>query len=101
MTDPVERLALAEADAAIARRRLAETVAQLQHRLEPRRLARDARLGLIDVRHTAVERAGVAVRRRPGALAGVVALAGLWLGRHRVAALFRRRSKATSDDDAS
>lgn len=102
MTDPTERLTRAEADAAAARQRLAETMARLQDRLEPRRLVREARLGLADARHSAVERAGVAVRRRPATLAGVVALAGLWLGRHRVVALFRRRqAEATSDDDAS
>lgn len=98
MTDPVIRLAAAEQEAEAARARMNGTVALLQERLEPKRLAREARGGLIDARDAAVERAGDIARRRPGALAGAVAAAGLFLGRHRIARLLRRRrTKATSD----
>ena len=103
MIEPALRVALAERDVAAARARLAKTAAQLQVRLEPRRLAVEARAGLTDARDAAVGRAQAAARRRPGALAGVVALAGLFLARRRIAAMLRRRRPTyeTSDGIAS
>lgn len=100
MSDPVTRLAEAEAKAAAARARLSVTMSALQDRLEPRRLAQEARRGLADAGNVAAEQARDAVRQRPGALAGVVAVAGLFLARHRIAGLFHKR-KATVPGDAS
>lgn len=92
MTDPVERLSTAEANAKVARERLAGTVSVLQERLAPKRLAREAIEDIADVRTVAVDSAG----RHVGALTGVVALAGLFLARNRIAALLGRRPRAQS-----
>lgn len=101
MSEEASRIAAAEADAARARAQLSATLAVLQRRLEPSRLAQEAKRNLADVGTVAAERTREAVRRRPGALAGAVALAGLFLARHRVAALLRRKPKATASNDAS
>ena len=101
MSDPVSRLAAAEAQAALARERLHFSLGALQARLEPKRLAREARRGLSDAGLAATQRTADAARRNPGALAGLVAVAGLFLGRHRIAGLFRRRPKATGAIHAS
>ena len=92
MTDPVQRLAAAEANAALAKQRLSRTLGVLQERLNPGRLAREAASDVIDVGNVAADNA----RRHPGALAGAVAVAGLLLGRHRVLALFTGRPRAAS-----
>jgi len=86
MIDPVERLAAAEVNAAAARERLSGTLATLQQRLNPKRLAREAANDVANAGSLAADSAG----RYPGALAGVVALAGLFLARHRIAYLFGR-----------
>jgi hypothetical protein len=86
MIDPVTRLAAAEANATAARERLSATVTELQQRLNPRRLAREAVSDMADAGSLAADSAG----RNPGALAGAVAIAGLFLARHRVAHLFGR-----------
>ena len=98
MTDPVARLALAEAEATAARERLSMTLAQAQVRLNPKLLAKQATRDAAD-KGTALAQAGVeSVKRNPGALTGVVALAGLFLGRHRIAALFHKDRGATGGD---
>ena len=98
MNDPVQRLAIAEAEAAGARQRLSKTLSVLQDRLNPRRLARDAATDVVDAGGLVVSNA----RRYPGALTGIVAVAGLFLGRHRVVALFtgrpRRQTRARPAD---
>jgi hypothetical protein len=100
MTAVVTRLAEAEAQAIVARERFARSAAALQERLEPRRLARDAAREMRQAGEDAARRTADGARRNPRALAGVVAVAGLFLARHRIASLFRRR-KATGDDPAS
>lgn len=101
MSDPAARLALAEAEATAARDRLHGTLTVLQARLEPKRLARDTAKELSEAGGVAARRTADAARRNPGALAGAVALAGLFLARHRLVALVRRPRKATGDGDAS
>lgn len=87
--DPKQDLFTAEADAALARQRLSGTVAQLQARLDPKLLAEEAK----DAGFSAA-RAGVdGARRNPGIIAGAVAATGLFLARHRIARLFRRKPK--------
>lgn len=90
MTDPVARLAQAEVAAAAARARLNASLAILQQRLEPKRLVRDARRELVEARGVATRRTVAAVRANPTTLAGAVAVAGLFVARHRIVALFRR-----------
>lgn len=92
MTDPVQRLATAETQAAAARERLSATLTALQERLNPKRLAREAADDMVDARSVAAASAS----RHPGALAGLVAVAGLFLARHRIAALFGRQPRAQS-----
>lgn len=90
MTDPATRLLAAEADAALARERLSTTVGQLQARLDPQLLARDAQAVGTAAGLAAIDGA----RRNPGAVAGAVAAIGLFLARHRIGA-FRRHRKAS------
>ena len=99
MSDPVTRLARAEIDAAMAHERLNFSLAVLQQRLEPKRLARETARDLTDAGSAAAARAVDTAKRNPGAVAGVVAAAGLFLGRHRIATLLSR--KATRNRDAS
>lgn len=94
MTDvptPAQNLAAAELRAQRARDQLHYTVAQLQSRLDPRaraeKVARDARI--------AGETAVAIAREKPAVTGGVVAgtalVAGVFLGRHRIARLFARK----------
>lgn len=100
MSDAVTRLAAAEIEAGAARERLSGTLATLQERLAPRRLAREARREIVDAGGVAAQRTAAAVRRRPGGLAGAVALAGLFLARHRIVSLLSRpKRKATRSGD--
>ena len=101
MSDPVTRLASAEAAATLAREHLHVTLGALQARLEPKRLARNAASEMTVAGRAAAQRGVRAARGNPGALAGVVAVTGLFLARHRIASLFRRRREATADSDAS
>lgn len=87
MTDPATRLLAAEADAALARERLSNTVGQLQDRLDPHLLAREAQAAGAAAGRAAVEGA----RRNPGAVAGAVATVGLFIARHRLFGLWRHR----------
>lgn len=87
MTDPTHDLAAAELRAAAARDRLSGTVAQLQARLDPKLLAREAKEAGTAAALDAVDRA----RRNPGVVAGAVGATTLLLARHRLAKLFFRR----------
>lgn len=89
MMDPVQRLAAAEANALAARQRLSRTLTALQERLNPKRLAREAAHDVVDAGTVAADNA----RRHPGALAGAVAVAGLFLARHRVTTLLTGRPR--------
>ena len=92
---PGTRLADAEAEATAARERLNTTLAQLQVKLDPRTLTRQATKEVVD-KSAAAAAAGIdTARRNPGAVAGATAVAGLFLARHRIAHLFRR--KPTTD----
>jgi ElaB/YqjD/DUF883 family membrane-anchored ribosome-binding protein len=95
MSEETARIVAAEADAAKARAQLSTTLALIQRRVEPRRLADEAKRSLADAGSAAAERTKDAVRRRPAVLAGVVAVAGLFFIRHRLAAMVRRKPKAT------
>lgn len=86
MNDPVQRLTAAEHHATVARQRLSSTLSELQQRLAPKRLAREAARDLAEASRTGAD----TVRNNPGAIAGVSALAGLFLARHRIAALIGR-----------
>lgn len=87
--DPKQDLFTAEAEAEQARQRLSGTVAQLQARLDPKLLAGDAKEAGLSVARAGADGA----RRNPGIIAGAVAATGLFLARHRIARLFRRKPK--------
>lgn len=87
MTDPVSDLHRAEVTAEEARRRLNQTVSQLQSRLDPKVLANDAK-----ERGTAVALAGAdSAKRNPGIVAGAAGAFLLFLARGRIRAALRRR----------
>ena len=80
MTDSPE-LAAARIEAERCRARLIGTAEQLQQRLSPKRLTRDAWEGAKDKGADLAENAVDAVRSRPLAATGVVAAVGLFLAR--------------------
>lgn len=95
MTD----LATAQRERAAARDRVTRTLGEIQDRVNPKTVARNAARDLTDA-GTAIAATGVeTARRNPGALAGVTALAGLFLARHRIVALFRRARWYGTDRD--
>ncbi|WP_298092858.1 DUF3618 domain-containing protein [uncultured Sphingomonas sp.] len=89
--EPVRHLADAEAQAAAARERLSHTVGQLQARLDPKLLAREAREAGLQAARSGVDNA----RRNPGVVAGATGLLGLFLVRKPLCRLLRRRPKNT------
>lgn len=94
MTDTEHDVIVAKAEAARARARLHDTIAQLRARLTPKALAEDAadsaRQGALKLGMTSLETA----RRRPALVGGIAGLAlGLLFWRARDA----RRSKASSE----
>ena len=95
---PQDDIRMAEARARAARADLIATLGIIQERLTARSLMRQA----ADAGQEAARKGADAARRNPGALAGAVAVAGLFLARHRVAALFRRnKSRETSRTSTS
>lgn len=87
MTDPARHLLDAEAQAAEARERLSVTVSQLQARLDPKLLAKEARDA-----SAAAARAGVdQARRNPGVIAGALGAAVLLLVSRSIRNMRRRR----------
>ena len=80
MTDTPEVLA-AKADAEQAQARLVATLHELQQRIAPRTLARDAWDGAKNKGADLAEDAVDAVRRRPVATGGIVAALALFLAR--------------------
>lgn len=88
--DPAHRIAQAERSAAVARERIGDTLSALQRKLNPKRVARRAMRDAADRGSTAAITGVETARRNPGAAAGITALAGLFLARHRIAATFRR-----------
>lgn len=93
MTDPAARLVQAELEATVARERLSSTLALLQARLHPRRLARKAIREVADKGSVAAAAGVDGARRNPATVAGVTALAGLFFARHRIADLVRGRGR--------
>lgn len=96
--DPAHRLIDAERDAAQARERLSTTVSQLQARLDPKLLAREAKdAGTALAREakdagTAAALAGVEqARRNPAAVAAAAGVAMLLLSIRPIRAALRRR----------
>ena len=80
MTDSPE-IAAARIEAERCRARLIGTAEQLQQRLSPKRLTKDAWEGAKDKGADLAENAVDAVRSRPLAATGVVAAVGLFLAR--------------------
>jgi len=95
VTAPVPgiRLAEAELEAAAARERLSATVGKLQVKLNPKTLALQAARDVADKGGAAAQASLDTAVRNPGAVAGATAVAGLFLARHRIAGLFRRKPK--------
>lgn len=98
MTDPYQRLADAEARATAARERLTTSVGDLQERLKPATLARTAARDLADASAEVATKGAETVRRNPAIVAGIVAAAGLFLARHRVAGLVHRKKRHETGD---
>ena len=96
--DPAVRLADAELEVAVARQRLSATAARLQAKLNPRDLARQAAREMSDKGGAAAQASLNTAIRNPGAVAGATAIAGLFLARHRIASLFRRKPRPVRDD---
>lgn len=93
MTDLIDNLVAAEANAALARERLSLTVQEARVRLNPRRLAREAGRDVADRTIGLARDGSETIRSSPGVTVGVVALVAAIFGRRRIAALFRRRSR--------
>jgi hypothetical protein len=110
MSDPAAagRLLDAERGAKLARDRLGETVTELQARLDPRRLANKAKHRATIVKRQAIDTGTVAAdasvtkaRDNPGAIIGAVAAVVVFLLRHRLAALVRRKPSQPPPDPAT
>ena len=101
MSDPVQTLAGAQADAAAARARAAASLGRVQAKLDPKRIARRAVRDVTDAGASAAEVGVDTARRYPAALVSLVAAAGLFLARHRIAHLVRKARGATGTRDAS
>ena len=87
----------AELRAQAARARLSGTMGELQDRLSPRSLAREATQGLADTADRAA-RAGVdTVRDNPGTAVGAVAVAVAFLARRQIARLLRKGRRNLTD----
>lgn len=90
--DPAADIRTAERREAEARARLAASLQLIQARLKPAALAGRARLRLTDAASTGAD----AARRNPLPVIGAGVAAGLFLARHRIARLFRRKNKLTA-----
>jgi len=99
MSDPTP-LALAEIERDLARERVMQTLGEVQDRLNPKTLARKAAQDLTEAGTAIADASMHTVKRNPGTVAGATALAGLFLARHRIAGLFRRKPRAANDPDA-
>ena len=108
---PAESVAAAEARAAAARERLTDDLHRLQAKLNPKTLARDAAQRATEAGRNAAQRATEAgqsaaaqgldfARENPAPVAGAVAATGLFLLRHRIARLFRRKPKVVAQKKA-
>jgi ElaB/YqjD/DUF883 family membrane-anchored ribosome-binding protein len=84
------KVAAAEIESALARQRVMMTLGQLQDRLNPKKLALNAGRDVADASTAALNASVDTVKRNPGPAAGMAAVAGLFLARHRIVGLFRR-----------
>lgn len=92
MTDTAAAdIAAAERREALARERLTDTLHELQGRLKPKALARDAARAAADAGRSGAN----AAKRNPAPVAGAAAVGVLFLARKRIARLFRRNRKLT------
>ncbi|MBV9750863.1 MAG: hypothetical protein JO157_18810 [Acetobacteraceae bacterium] len=89
--DPALDIRSAERREAEARQRLTASLQLLQARLTPKALARNARLRITDAASNGAD----AARQNPLPVIGAGVAAGLFLARHRIARLFRRKKKLT------
>ncbi|KQO52783.1 hypothetical protein [Sphingomonas sp. Leaf257] len=80
-------IAEAEIRAAEARERLNATASRIQAKLEPQALAAQAREASVTAAKCGLESA----KSNPAAVAGGVAMLGLFLNRRRIARLFKRK----------
>ena len=93
--DPGADIRAAEHRATLAKERLANSAHRLQAKLNPKTFAREAARNAADKGQT-YARAGVdAAKENPAPIAGAVVATGLFLLRHRIAGLFRRKKKLT------
>jgi hypothetical protein len=90
VSDATDILA-AEARAAAARQRLTSTVGELQERLAPQALARDAVDTLSDAGRKALDSGVETARANPALIAGGAAALLAFLGRRRLWKLVRRK----------
>jgi NADP-dependent 3-hydroxy acid dehydrogenase YdfG len=90
MPDADQRLLAAEAAALAQRARAKESLAALKAKLNPRRVAKQALVDATVASESAAIASARTARRYPGPIAGLVAVAGLYLARHRIAQLFGR-----------
>ena len=94
MTDTTD-VATAEARAAAAKLRLTSTVSELQERLAPQALAREAGDALTDAGRKALDTGVEKARANPALVAGGAALVVAFLARRKLFSLFRRKPRAT------
>lgn len=94
-----ESLMKAELERDAARARVTQTLGDLQERLNPKTLARNAARDLTEAGSVIADKGAHTLKRNPGAVAGATAVAGLFLARHRIAGLFRRKSRDQVDPD--
>jgi hypothetical protein len=92
-------LTRARREAAIARRRLAETVAELQEKLKPGTLASNAWEGVKERSGDMAEDAVQAVKARPVAVSAALAVFGLFLARAPIRSAVSRLFAGTPDED--
>lgn len=92
-TEPATDVAAAERREAVARERLTGTMQELQAKLNPKVIARDAAARAVDSGKEAARTGADIAQRNPGTIAGAVAIIGLFLARHRIAKLFHRKPK--------
>ncbi|TPG12314.1 phosphatase [Sphingomonas oligophenolica] len=100
MTHPGDRLLAAQAEAAEQRDRVTTSMRLLKAKLSPRRIAKQAMVDATIAGESAAIAGVETARRYPGTLTGLVAAAGLFLARHRIALLFRRTPRGDHETDA-
>lgn len=91
--DPAADIRAAALREAQARARMTQTLREVRARLAPGALAREGARKVADAGQSAARNGADAARRNAAGLAGAIALGALFLARHRIAALFRRKPK--------